>query len=229
MKVWMVARLERFPIFPSSLRQHVYTFPMIAYVSGTLVDKDPETALVDVDGIGYRVHVPTSTYQRLPDTGEEVTLHTYHYLREDDEALYGFATKAERTVFETMTGVSRVGPKLALSALSSMSPTELRDHVMEEDKSRLTEISGVGKKTADRLIVELRDPLADLDVFDDTAPLSGGSDARAQARADALDALTELGMSKADAERAIRRVLREDAAIQSADELTQRALKESQE
>lgn len=202
---------------------------MIAYVSGTLVDKDPETALVDVEGIGYRVHVPTSTYQRLPDTGEDVTLHTYHYLREDDEALYGFATKAERTVFETMTGVSRVGPKLALSALSSMSPTELRDHVMEEDKSRLTEISGVGKKTADRLIVELRDPLADLDVFDDTAPLSGGSDARAQARADALDALTELGMSKADAERAIRRVLREDAAIQSADELTQRALKESQD
>jgi len=202
---------------------------MIAYVSGTLVDKDPETAIVDVNGIGYRVHVPTSTYQRLPDPDEEVTLHTYHYLREDDEALYGFATKAERTVFETMTGVSRVGPKLALSALSSMSPTELRDHVMEEDKSRLTEISGVGKKTADRLIVELRDPLAELDVFDDSAPISGGSDARAEARADALKALTELGLSKADAERAIRAVLRDDAAIQSADELTQRALKESQD
>jgi Holliday junction DNA helicase RuvA len=202
---------------------------VIAYVSGTLVDKDPETAIVDVNGIGYRVHVPTSTYQRLPDTDEEVTLHTYHYLREDDEALYGFATKAERTVFETMTGVSRVGPKLALSALSSMSPTELRDHVMEEDKSRLTEISGVGKKTADRLIVELRDPLAELDVFDDSAPISGGSDARAEARADALKALTELGLSKADAERAIRAVLRDDAAIQSADELTQRALKESQD
>jgi len=202
---------------------------MIAYVSGTLVDKDPDTAIVDVNGIGYRVHVPTSTYQRLPDPDEEVTLHTYHYLREDDEALYGFATKAERTVFETMTGVSRVGPKLALSALSSMSPTELRDHVMEEDKSRLTEISGVGKKTADRLIVELRDPLAELDVFDDAAPISGGSDARAEARADALKALTELGLSKADAERAIRAVLRDDAAIQSADELTQRALKESQD
>jgi Holliday junction DNA helicase RuvA len=202
---------------------------MIAYVSGTLVDKDPETALVDVNGIGYRVHVPTSTYKRLPDTDEEVTLHTYHYLREDDEALYGFATKAELTVFETMTGVSRVGPKLALSALSSMSPTELRDHVMEEDKSRLTEISGVGSKTADRLIVELRDPLADLDVFEDTAPISGGSEARAEARADALKALTELGLSKADAERAIRAVLREDAGIQSADELTQRALKESQD
>ncbi|MFB6249883.1 MAG: Holliday junction branch migration protein RuvA [Salinibacter sp.] len=202
---------------------------MIAYVSGTLVEKDPETAIVDVNGLGYRVHVPTSTYKRLPDTDEEVTLHTFHYLREDKEALYGFATKAERTVFETMTGVSRVGPKLALSALSSMRPSELRDHVMEEDKSRLTEISGVGAKTADRLIVELRDPLADLDVFDDTAPISGGSEARAEARADALKALTELGLSKADAERAIRAVLREDAGIQSADELTQRALKESQD
>jgi Holliday junction DNA helicase RuvA len=100
---------------------------------------------------------------------------------------------------------------------------------MEGDTNRLTEISGVGSKTADRLVVELRDSFADLDVFEDSAPLSGGSDARAQARADALEALTELGMSKADAERAIRRVLRDDAAIQSADELTQRALKESQD
>ena len=202
---------------------------MIAYVSGTLVDKDPDTALVDVNGLGYRVHVPTSTYKRLPETDEDVTLHTFHYLREDKEALYGFATKAELKVFETMTDVSRVGPKLALSALSSMQPSELRDHVMDGDTSRLTEISGVGSKTADRLVVELRDSFADLDVFEDSAPLSGGSEARAEARADALKALTELGLSKADAERAIRAVLRDDAAIQSADELTQKALKESQQ
>jgi Holliday junction DNA helicase RuvA len=200
---------------------------MIDYVSGTLVEKTPDSVLVDVHGIGYRVHVPTSTYERLPETDEEVTLHTYHYLREDDESLYGFATQAERSIFTTMTGVSRVGPALALSALSAMSPTELRDHVMEENKSRLTQITGVGKKTADRLIVELRDPLAELDVFEDTAPLSGGSEARAEARADALKALTELGLSKADAERAIRQVLRDDAALQSANELTQRALKQN--
>ena len=200
---------------------------MIDYVSGTLVEKTPDTVLVDVHGIGYRVHVPASTYERLPEPDEEVMLHTYHYLREDDESLYGFATQAERSIFTTMTSVSRVGPSLALSALSAMSPTELRDHVMEEDKSRLTQISGVGTKTADRLIVELRDPLAELDVFEDTAPLSGGSEARAEARADALKALTELGLSKADAERAIRQVLRDDAAIQSANELTQRALKQN--
>ena len=132
-------------------------------------------------------------------------------------------------MFETMTDVSRVGPKLALSALSSMQPSELRDHVMEGDTNRLTEISGVGSKTADRLVVELRDSFADLDVFEDSAPLSGGSEARAEARADALEALIQLGMSKADAERAIRQVLRDNAGIQSADELTQRALKENQD
>jgi Holliday junction DNA helicase RuvA len=125
-----------------------------------------------------------------------------------------------------MLGVSRVGPKLALSALSAMTPTELRDHVVEGDASRLTEISGVGRKTADRLIVELRDRFEDLDVFEGSAPLSGGSEARASARADALEALRELGFSRADAERAIRKVLRDNPAVQSADDLVRRALRE---
>lgn len=202
---------------------------MIVYVSGTLVQKSPEYAVVDVNGIGYHVHIPLSTFERLPETSKDVTLHTYHYLRDDAEALYGFASTAEKTVFETMIGVSRVGPKLALSALSSMSPTELRDHVMDGDTSRLTNISGVGRKTADRLIVELRDRLADLDVFEGSAPLSGGSDARATARKDALDALVALDLSRADAERAVRTVLRDDAGIQSADELVRRALKANAE
>lgn len=201
---------------------------MIAYVSGTLVEKTPDAVIVDVNGIGYRVAVPTSTFERLPKTGEEAKLHTYHYLREDKEALYGFATEAEKTVFETMTGVSRVGPKLALSALSAMSPSELRDHVMQGDTSRLTEISGVGQKTADRLVVELQDSFADLDVFSGSAPISGGSQPRAEARQDALKALTNLGLSRADAERAIRQVLRDDAAVQSADELVRAALKKNE-
>jgi len=117
-----------------------------------------------------------------------------------------------------------LGPKLALAALSAMSPSELRDHVVEGDSSRLTEISGVGRKTADRLIVELRDRFEDLDVFEGSAPLSGGSEARASARADALEALRELGFSRADAERAIRTVLRDNPAVQSADDLVRRAL-----
>ena len=204
---------------------------MIAYVSGTLVEKNPDYVIVDVNGLGYRVEVPTSTFERLPDKGEEAKLHTYHYLREDKEALYGFATEAEKTVFETMTGVSRVGPKLALSALSAMTPNELRDHVMEGDTSRLTEISGVGRKTADRLIVDLRDRFADLEIFDSTgsAPLSGGSEERAAARSDALAALESLGLSRADAERAIRQVLRDNAGIQSADKLVRLALQQDKQ
>lgn len=202
---------------------------MIVYVNGTLVSKTTDAAIVDVNGLGYRVLIPLSTYERLPATGDDVTLQTYHYLREDAEMLYGFATKAEQAVFETMIGVSRVGPKLALSALSSMSPTELRDHVMEGDTSRLTDISGVGRKTADRLVIELRDRLADLDVLEGSAPLSGGSDARAVARQDALDALVALDLSRADAERALRNVLRSDPGIQSADELVRRALKADSE
>ena len=195
---------------------------MIAYLNGELAKKGTETVIVDVNGVGYRVHIPTSTYERLPEKGEAVTLHMYHYLREDKERLYGFASTAERTVFETMLNVSRVGPSLALSTLSAMTPTELRDHVMDGDTSRLTDISGVGKKTASRLVVELQDRLADLDVFEGSAPLSGGSSARAEARQDALKALVEMDMSRADAERAIRRVLRSDAGIQSADELVRR-------
>jgi Holliday junction DNA helicase RuvA len=200
---------------------------VIAYVAGTLATKAPEAAIIDVQGVGYRVLIPASTFAALPAVGQGVKLHTYHYVREDDVSLYGFATEAERAVFETMLGVSRVGPKLALAALSSMSPVELRDHVLEGDPARLTGISGVGRKTAERLIIELRDRFADLDVFEGTAsaPLSGGSDARRAARADALAALESLGLSRAEAERALRKVLRADAGVQSADELVRRALK----
>ncbi len=201
---------------------------MIAYVAGTLVTKSPEEAIIDVQGLGYRLLIPSSTFAALPATGEAVKLHAHQYIREDDMTLYGFATEAERAVFQTMLGVSRVGPTLALAALSAMAPTELRDHVVEGDTSRLTTISGVGRKTAERLVVELRDRFADLDIFDSTtAPLSGGSEARRQARADALDALEQLGFSRADAERRLRKVLRDDAAVQSADELVRRALQRS--
>ena len=199
---------------------------MIAYVSGTLTTKQTEEVIVDVNGIGYRVLIPVSTYQSLPAQGEDVQLHTYQHVREDALTLYGFASEGERTVFEIMLGVSGVGPKLALSALSSMTPTQLRDHVVEGDTSQLTEISGVGRKTADRLIVELRDKLTGLDVFDGSAPVSGGSEVRAEARADALAALESLGLSRADAERALRKVLRNNSGIQSADKLVQLALKE---
>ncbi len=199
---------------------------MIAYVSGTLVQKSPEHAIVETGGLGYRVEIPSSTYAALPAAGEAVKLHTYHYVREDAVRLYGFATEAEREVFEVMTGVSRVGPKLALSALSALTPAELRDHVLEGDAAVLTSISGVGKKTAERLIIELRDRFAEVDLGG-AAPVAGGPAAgQAEARKDALAALQSLGLSKADAERAIRKALRSSASVQSADALVRLALKE---
>lgn len=199
---------------------------MIAYVTGTLARKTPEEAVIEAGGLGYRVLIPSSTYAALPAVGDEVRLHTYHYVREDAVRLYGFATEAEREVFEVMTNVSRVGPKLALSALSALSPAELRDHVLEGDAGVLTNISGVGKKTAERLIIELRDRFADVDVGSGAAPAAGGGAGGAEARQDALAALQSLGLSKADAERAIRKALRSGAAAGSADALVRLALKE---
>lgn len=200
---------------------------MIAYVSGKLAEKKPAAAIVDVNGMGYRVLITTSTFESLPQTGEKVKLLTYHHVREQDVTLFGFSTESERKVFETMLGVSGIGPKLALAALSAMSPVELRNHVVEGNTSLLTNIPGVGKKTANRLVVELRDRLEDMELAGTGgAPLSGGSQARAEARADALAALQELGLSRASAERGIRKALRDHADVQSADKLVRLVLRE---
>ena len=198
---------------------------MIANIA-TGVSKGFERKL-EINGVGYRVHIPTSTFEGLPEKGKDVKLLTYQHVRENDITLFGFASTAERAVFEVMLGVSGVGPKLALAALSAMSPVELRDHVVEGDTSLLTNIPGVGRKTADRLVVELRDRLANLEVLERAAaPLSGGSEARAAARRDALAALEELGFSRAAAERAVRKALRQNAGVQSADQLVRLALRE---
>ena len=200
---------------------------MIAYVSGKLIEKKPTSVVVDVQGLGYALSISTSTYEKLPAAGEAVKLLAHHLVREDAEALYGFASEDERAVFETLLAVSGVGPKLALAALSAMSPAELRDHVVGGDASVLTNIPGVGRKTAERLVVELRDRLARLDLGGGAAPLTGGSEAIRAARADALAALESLGFSRAAAEKAIRKVLRDHAGLQSAEEIIRLALRES--
>ena len=198
---------------------------MIAYVSGTLVEKSPDAAVIDVNGLGYRLLITSSTYQALPPKKKDVKLHAYQHVREQDLTLFGFATESEREVFEVMLGVSGVGPKLALAALSALNPAELRDSVVNGETNRLTDISGVGQKTAKRLIVNLGDRLDELDLGGDgTAPLSGGSEARQQARKDALKALEKMDLSRAEAERAIRKVLRDNAGVQDSGELVRLAL-----
>lgn len=198
---------------------------MITYVSGRLVEKKPTDAVIDVQGIGYRVLIPTSTYESLPATGEPARLLTHHYVREDAVLLFGFASKAERSTFELLISVSGVGPKLALAALSAMSASEIRDHILAGEASLLTRIPGIGRKTADRMVVDLRDRMAAIEPGEGS-PVTGGSGASAEARSDALAALEQLGLSRANAEKALRKVLRDHPGLQSPDELVRLALRE---
>ncbi len=197
---------------------------MIAYIAGKLATKKLTEVVVDVQGIGYRLLIPTSTYEVLPEVGAQVHLLTHLYLREDAVMLFGFATEAERALFEVMLSVTGVGPRLALAALSTFPPTQLREAILAGDKQTLTRIPSVGPRTAERLIVELRDRLALLDVAE-LAPV-GADDVRTQARADALAALEALGLPRAAAERSLRKVLREHPGLQSAEELIRLALRE---
>ena len=145
-----------------------------------------------------------SSLERLPATGEAVRLLTHHHIREDTQLLFGFITESERALFRSMIGVSGIGPKLGLAALSAYSPDRLRDLILDADTAQLTRIPGVGKKTAERLVIELRDKLADLDAEPGDTPRTDASEIRADARA----ALEALGISRADAEKRLRNALR---------------------
>ncbi len=196
---------------------------MITYVSGTLAHKSPTEAVVDVQGLGYAVLIPTSSFEKLPAEGKPVKLLTHYHVREDAAVLFGFATDAERTLFRALVGVSGIGPKLALAALSAMTPDALRDHILEGDASVLTRIPGVGKKTAERLVVELKDRLAGLDGFDGATAVGG--DGTASVRADARAALESLGFARAEAEKRIRKALRDEGGAVTAEELIRLALR----
>ena len=200
---------------------------MIAYVSGTLAEKKPTQVVIDVQGVGYSLQIPTSTFEKLPAKGQPVKLFTYQHVREDAILLFGFGSRSERSVFETVIGVSGIGPKLGLAALSTMPASELCNRVVESDVGYLTRIPGVGKKVAERMVVELRDRMANIEGLHVKAGSADGSgDSRSQSRADALAALEALGISRAAAERSIRKVLRSQPDVQTAEELIRLALRE---
>ena len=123
---------------------------MIAYIRGTLIEKNPTRAVVEAAGVGYEILIPVSTYDRLPRTGDEVKLSVRHIVREDDETLFGFATESEKTMFVKLTGVSGVGPKIALQILSGSSIGELSMAIAGGNAKRISAIKGVGKKTAEK-------------------------------------------------------------------------------
>ncbi len=179
---------------------------MIAKVRGTLDHKAPGEVVVDVGGVGYQLFTALSVFYRLPEVGESVTLLVYTHVREDTLQLFGFFDPAEKQAFMLLTGVSGIGPRLALNILSGMAAGELLGALRDGDVARLVTIPGVGKRLADRMIVELRDRI---DTLPDTTPATAADPG---IRGDALSALVNLGYRRADAERAVRRVLSEGAA-----------------
>ena len=180
---------------------------MIAHLRGRLLRKDTQEAVVDVGGVGYRVVIPLSTFYRLGGEGDEVSLLTYTHVREDVLALYGFLTAGEQALFERLISVAGVGPKLAVSILSGIEAPELVEALRASDVVRLTRIPGVGKKTAERLVLELKDKMQGL-----AAPTEAPAPPRGSPKDDLLSALVHLGYSRPEAERAADRALREDGS-----------------
>lgn len=158
---------------------------MIGRISGRLLAKQPPQIIVDVNGVGYEIDVPMSTLYQLPATGEAVMLHTHFVVREDAQQLFGFASEAERALFRQLIRISGIGARTALSVLSGLSVAELHEAVRGQDGARLTRIPGIGKKTAERLLLELRDRLPKGAL----AVSAGGASAEAGDIANALAAL----------------------------------------
>src|SRR5246127_3733888 len=185
---------------------------MIAQLRGTLADKRPNQVLVDVCGVGYLVHIPVSTFYALGDLHSNVTLLIHTQVREDAISLYGFLSSREKHLFELLISASGVGPVLALKILSGMSVDDLVPAVRSGDLARLTRIPGVGRKTAERMVVELRDKLAAMETPDAAArqPV-----ATAGAAADVISALLNLGYEQHAAEQAVERANKDGAAKSS--------------
>ena len=180
---------------------------MIAGLRGRLLEKRPNRVVIDVNGVGYEVHVPLSTFYEMAEPGAEIALQIHTHVREETLALFGFATTLELQMFEQLISVSGIGPRLALTALSGIEPPELVRAVRQGDIARLTGIPGVGKKTAERLVVELKDRLpAVLEPAGEPGHVE--SPEPEDLRGDMLSALLNLGYHRPLAEKAINAALK---------------------
>lgn len=196
---------------------------MIGRLQGTLLEKQPPAILIDVQGVGYELEASMSTFYHLPECGETITLHTHMVVREDAQLLFGFYSQSERLMFRNLIRISGVGPKLALTILSGISAEEFTRCIMEGDSKALTQLPGVGKKTAERLVVELKDRLDK----DDAIKLPGmlaKVDTQASPVNDAVSALISLGYKAQQASQMIRSL---DVEGKSTEEIIRAALQGS--
>ena len=183
---------------------------MIAHLKGQLIQKSPISLVVDVQGVGYEVFIPLTVYYELPECGTEVSLYIHTRIREDSLKLFGFVKKTDKQMFELLTRISKVGPKIALAFLSGMTAQELTQAVFNDDISTLSAIPGVGRKTAERLALELKDKLSELNLQPGTATATADTPGGG-IKDDAVSALVNLGYKKAQAEQALKKIWRDEA------------------
>jgi Holliday junction DNA helicase RuvA len=195
---------------------------MIGFLRGRLAAKHPPQLLVDVGGVGYELEAPMSTFYTLPATGADVNLFTHLVVREDAHVLFGFATERERKLFRELLKVSNVGPKLALALLSGMSVEAFLLCIEAEDADTLVRIPGVGRKTAERLLIEMRDRIKNVgDLSGVALAANGGAQPAVGPQAEAFSALIALGYKPVEVVRLLKTV---DAAVQTTEEIIRRAL-----
>lgn len=198
---------------------------MIAYLAGKIIEKDANSVIIDVSGVGYEATIPLSTYYELGEPGEEVSLRIYTYVREDTLQLFGFRTLQERALFLKLITVSGIGPKVAISMLSGMNSEEIIGAIRTDNLARLTSIPGIGKKTAERLVIELRDKVAALTGTGAISPTPGQDSAASdnEVYEDALSALINLGYQRNAAEKSVKKAVQEGTEI-SVQKLLRRSL-----
>jgi len=194
---------------------------MIGCIRGCLLEKTPEFVVLDVGGVGYRVFVTLPTFYSLPEVGGETFLQVHTVMREDAIQLFGFATREERVMYRHLIAVSGVGPKLARNILSGIQYDDLREAILSDDLYRINSVPGVGKKTAERLIVDLRDRLSKEEPEELPEPATGGG----SLRGDVLSALINLGYKREIARRAIDRAIKENPGEQSLETLLRESLR----
>lgn len=195
---------------------------MIAYLKGILAHKSPDFVIIDVNGVGYGLSVSLNTFYQLPEPGRDVFLHTYTYVREDILQLYGFGTTEEKRLFLELIAISGVGPRVALHILSGMSPEEFHQTVIEHNVKRLQKIPGVGKKTAERILLELKHKLKVPEEISKGLP--AGAD-ESSITADAMSALMNLGYKQNEAHNAISRAYKKLGKNASLEDLLKEALR----
>jgi Holliday junction DNA helicase RuvA len=197
---------------------------MIAHLSGKLLSKQPNQVIIDVQGVGYLVNIPLSTFYEIGDPGAAIQLLIHTHVREDTIALFGFQTAKEKHLFEQLTSVSGIGPKLGVTVLSGMSVDELVPAIRQGNLARLTSIPGVGKKTAERMVVELRDKLSKVEAAwtETLSPIGRIPDVKD----DVISALVNLGYPKPSAERSIQKAMAATGPEQAFEVLLKRSLQE---